>query len=175
MIFSSRPFLQKTNERMKLQVDLFSFVFWRKLKSPKRHFEIIWPLVLPNWFKAIPINVIFAYFIQKKRPFNCLKHESKYNVDCWYMVFWNPKYSRSFHKNKNLFQPIVSSAQIQQKPSEMQKTLQFYPIICTKKQSFKIRFCQKYQKRRSLLPISASNSLYLNHVVSIFGPKKSSN
>ena len=24
--------------------DLFSFVFWRKLKTPKRHFEIIWPL-----------------------------------------------------------------------------------------------------------------------------------
>ena len=25
---------------MKPQVDLFSFVFWRKLKAPKRHFEI---------------------------------------------------------------------------------------------------------------------------------------
>ena len=30
---------------MKPQVDLFSFVFWRKLKTPKGHFEIIWPLV----------------------------------------------------------------------------------------------------------------------------------
>ena len=29
---------------MKPQVDLFSFVFWRKLKTPKRHFEITWPL-----------------------------------------------------------------------------------------------------------------------------------
>ena len=29
---------------MKLQVDLFSFVFLRKLKTPKRHFEINWPL-----------------------------------------------------------------------------------------------------------------------------------
>ena len=57
------------------------------------------------------------------------------------------------------------SAQIQQKAFEMQKALQFYPIICTKKQSFKIRFCQKYQKRRSLLPISASNSLCLSPVV----------
>ena len=29
------------------QVDLFSFVFWKKLKTPKRHFEINfnWPLV----------------------------------------------------------------------------------------------------------------------------------
>ena len=29
---------------MKPQVDLFSFIFWRKLKTPKRHFEINWPL-----------------------------------------------------------------------------------------------------------------------------------
>ena len=27
------------------QVDLFSFVFWEKLKTPRRHFEINWPLV----------------------------------------------------------------------------------------------------------------------------------
>ena len=26
------------------QVDLFSFVSWEKLKTPKRHFEINWPL-----------------------------------------------------------------------------------------------------------------------------------
>ena len=26
------------------QVDLFSFIFWKKLKTPKRHFEIIWLL-----------------------------------------------------------------------------------------------------------------------------------
>ena len=24
--------------------DVFSFFFWKKLKTPKRHFEIIWPL-----------------------------------------------------------------------------------------------------------------------------------
>jgi hypothetical protein len=28
-----------------LTCDVFSFVFWKKLKTPKRHFEIIWPLV----------------------------------------------------------------------------------------------------------------------------------
>ena len=27
-----------------LLCDVFSFVFWKKLKTPKRHFEIIWPL-----------------------------------------------------------------------------------------------------------------------------------
>ena len=31
---------------MKPQVDLFLFVFWRKLKTTKRHFEINWPLCL---------------------------------------------------------------------------------------------------------------------------------
>ena len=29
---------------MKPQIDLFLFFFWRKLRTPKRHFEIIWPL-----------------------------------------------------------------------------------------------------------------------------------
>ena len=28
------------------QIDLFLFVFWKKLKTPKRLFEIIWPLTL---------------------------------------------------------------------------------------------------------------------------------
>ena len=28
------------------QVDLFSFVFWKKLKTWKRHFELHWPLLL---------------------------------------------------------------------------------------------------------------------------------
>jgi hypothetical protein len=31
---------------MKPQVDLISFVFWKKLKAPKRHFEINSPLKL---------------------------------------------------------------------------------------------------------------------------------
>ena len=48
MIFSSRLFLQKTNKRILLYYYETSgwlvFVFWRKLKTPKRHFEINWPL-----------------------------------------------------------------------------------------------------------------------------------
>ena len=43
---------KRTNEfyftTMKPQVDLFSFIFWRKLKTPKRHFEIDWPLHKKN-------------------------------------------------------------------------------------------------------------------------------
>ena len=46
------PSKNRTNEfnftSMIPQVDLFLFVFWKKLKTPKRHFEINWPLV---WLK----------------------------------------------------------------------------------------------------------------------------
>ena len=44
---------KRTNEfyftTIKLQVDLFSFVFWKKLKTPKRQFEINWPLAVPRF------------------------------------------------------------------------------------------------------------------------------
>ena len=49
---------KRTNEfyftAMKPQVDLFSLVFWRKLKTPKRHFEINWPLGQKknHWFSG---------------------------------------------------------------------------------------------------------------------------
>ena len=33
--------------------DVFSFLFWKKLKTPKRHFEIIWPLVLNAYVGGI--------------------------------------------------------------------------------------------------------------------------
>ena len=37
------PKNEQTNSTL-LLVDLFSFVFWKKVKTPKRHFEINWPL-----------------------------------------------------------------------------------------------------------------------------------
>ena len=45
----SSIFLQKRTKEFDFttmipQIDLFSFVFWRKSKTPKNHFEIIWPL-----------------------------------------------------------------------------------------------------------------------------------
>ena len=47
---------KRTNEfyftTMIPQVDLFSFVFWKKLKTPKRQFEINWPLITSrSWNK----------------------------------------------------------------------------------------------------------------------------
>ena len=38
------PKNERTNSSL-LLIDLFSFVFWKKVKTPKRHFEINWPLV----------------------------------------------------------------------------------------------------------------------------------
>ena len=38
---------------MKTQVDLFLFDFWKKLKTPKRHFDINRPLV-STAFKFLP-------------------------------------------------------------------------------------------------------------------------
>ena len=38
------------------QVDLFSFVFWKNLKSPKRHFEINWPLRWDGKFLLGPLQ-----------------------------------------------------------------------------------------------------------------------
>ena len=38
-----------------LLCDLFSFVFWKKLKTPIKHFEIIWPL---TWHKCCHIMTI---------------------------------------------------------------------------------------------------------------------
>mgnify|MGYP001448702005 CR=1 FL=1 len=38
------PKNERTNSIL-LLVDLFSFVFWKKVKTPKRHFETNWPLL----------------------------------------------------------------------------------------------------------------------------------
>ena len=35
------------------QVELFSFVFLGELKTPKRHFEINWPLAWPHFFSSV--------------------------------------------------------------------------------------------------------------------------
>ena len=45
---------------MRPQVDLFSFVFWRKLRTTKRRFEINWPLKFIFSKKATKIDEIFT-------------------------------------------------------------------------------------------------------------------
>ena len=38
------------------QVDLFSFVFWRKSMTPKNRYEINWPLIGPIWVDLLILN-----------------------------------------------------------------------------------------------------------------------
>ena len=44
--FSSQCFFKKTNKKIRLYYLLtcFLFIFWKKVKTPRRHFEINWPL-----------------------------------------------------------------------------------------------------------------------------------
>ena len=83
MIFSSQRFLQKrTNEfyftTMKPQIDLFSFVFWRKLKTPKIHFAIKWPITCSSelryselcncWNAKLACPVVSLYLVVGHNP-----------------------------------------------------------------------------------------------------------
>ena len=47
-----------------LLCDVFLFVFWNKLKPPKRHFKITWPLVKQNKMKSI-LNTVTYYFLPR--------------------------------------------------------------------------------------------------------------
>ena len=75
---------------MKPQVDLFSFVFWRKLKTPKRHFEINWPLApttkasLQNWFRKKILDV-HKYKITKR----CVLSEKNTYMLKWFVVLYS--------------------------------------------------------------------------------------
>ena len=69
VIVSSKKWKNKFNfTTMIPQVDLFSFVFWRKLKRLKRPFEIIWPLrravvVIPVWGSQKIYNIQYFFLI----------------------------------------------------------------------------------------------------------------
>ena len=66
--FLKLTFLPK-NERMNsflLLCDLFSFVFWKKLTIPKRHFEINWPLGAQNKLLVISFSNIVIFMLKFK-------------------------------------------------------------------------------------------------------------
>ena len=64
---------KQTNEfyftTMKPQVYLFWFVFWRKLKTPIRYFEIIWPLVRYE-VRQNAFKLFFGNFMVKLQIFS---------------------------------------------------------------------------------------------------------
>ena len=63
---------------MKPHVNLFLFVFWRKLKTPKRLFKIIWPLLVTAVTKG-----------QKFHNENMISsHCPKYEWKIWKLLPW---------------------------------------------------------------------------------------
>ena len=91
------------------QVDLFLFVFWEKLKTPKRHFEINWPLraYCPNIYTLpafkLPESQMnkFLWFMQQQSmrapelPRNC-SHSHSIHATYAYIdhkhTIWRSKY-----------------------------------------------------------------------------------
>ena len=66
------PKNERTNSTL-LLVDLFSFVFWKKVKTPKSHFEIKWPL---------DIKVIWHLRTFKQTIKKCLHLTFRFNFQC---------------------------------------------------------------------------------------------
>ena len=80
---------------MKPQVDLFSFVFWRKLKTPKRHFEINWPLVMSKKVGD------FVKFCSLLRIYELYKTEAAIDMDIAWPI-WQ-FFTKRFGRGKMFF------------------------------------------------------------------------
>jgi hypothetical protein len=81
------PKNEQTNSILLLR-DLFSFVFWRKLKTPKRHFEINWPLDNKwTWPCSLVCN---AY------------HVNNLVINYINVHFWAPKFSAPL-----IYRPLI--------------------------------------------------------------------
>ena len=91
MILSSQRFFQKTNSTL-TQFHLFLFVFRKKVKTPKRHFEINWPLTpvainkwLQLWtsFSEAPVGISFSSKVKYstiKKYFLPISRDSSYDA-----------------------------------------------------------------------------------------------
>ena len=87
------PSKKQTNEfdfTIKIpQVDLFSFIFWKKLKTPKQHFEINWPL---SWLHRL--------VGQKKSP----NSKGQLISECLFGVF---NFFQKMNENKSTWGAMV--------------------------------------------------------------------
>ena len=99
---------KRTNESyfttMKPQVDLFSFVFWKKLKTPKRHFEINWPLKVSQsrnyFFKPM--------FLQKNEQTNSTSLLRNLRSTCFRSFFGrNWRQQKDISKSTELYKNLV--------------------------------------------------------------------
>ena len=116
---SSSEFFKK-NEWMNsflLLWDMFSFVFWKKLKTPIRHFEIIWPLKPSQNKKGQTFSCCSMHFkiFKMKLFFNNLKSLTISKCTFWYFksCFLNnflrvegSSFFRKVHQVTNLTLPV---------------------------------------------------------------------
>ena len=82
---------------MTLRVDLFSFVFWEKLKPPKRHFEINWPL------DDLKTEIHFYLLLFICRPVNGKMRFSKRQSSKWWKPINQNLVKLNIEKNKPCF------------------------------------------------------------------------
>ena len=127
---------------------MFSFVFWSKLKRPKRHFEIIWLLVLPNWFKAIPINVIFAY--RKKDPSTVWNMKASIINDYLLLIcIWSfkiPNIPGVFTKIKIDFNPLWAQLRYSRNPLKCKRLYNFIQSFALRSKVSKSDFAKNTRK-----------------------------
>ena len=87
------------------QVGWFSFVFWRKSKTPKNHFEIIWPLVstMQNFclvFRLLKKRILFLEARKQKKVSKIMtSHHFLFQFENWsedQKLHWNMHYPKTY-------------------------------------------------------------------------------
>ena len=82
--------------------EVFSFVFWKKLKTPKRHFKIIWRLVCHLWKKTLSSLSKWNFFLLM-RMLNTAKPGHSKDPGLAILVSESRNFVESFHHNLALF------------------------------------------------------------------------
>ena len=102
---------KRTNEfdftTMIPQFDLFLFVFWKKLKTPKGHFEINWPLA----YSFLGFNLSFFYKYLVKMQMHKNKNSSSESISP-HCVQWLHKYGALIGRHFTGFTQISKWKQI---------------------------------------------------------------
>ena len=127
-----------------LLCDVFSFVPWKKLKTPKRHFEINWPLAADQPHSRVPFS------------------SSKEDKYVWYiqlstdlMLVWKCSYYALF--SRNLTQWVPSS--LPTTPSLTDRRV-CWKMLCF---SSKFQYLKTYKNRHCALLLL--NWLLLGHCI----------
>ena len=113
-----------------MKVNLFSFVFWKKLKTPKSHFEINWPLGAtfkrPNKLGRVRIkslSVVSQYW-----------HLSLFNKHYSCHLVFQKDYIRFYSLilvNKKIFCCSIFLKFIYYNPEKATKFCEIFPLLLT--------------------------------------------